>query len=79
MAKTYIDSNGYRRFANSGKLVHRWVAAKKIGRPLRSKEVVHHGFGGKLDNRLNNLWVFKNNREHLKKKHVSLFRKIFGD
>ncbi|RJQ21141.1 hypothetical protein C4580_02755 [Candidatus Woesearchaeota archaeon] len=78
MAETYIDSNGYRRFTNSGKLVSRWAAAKKIGRPLRSQEVVHHGFGGKLDNRPDNLWVFKNNQEHLRKKHRSLFSRIFG-
>ena len=78
MAKTYVDSNGYRRFSDSGKLVSRWAASKKIGRPLRSSEVVHHGYRGKLTNNPDNLWVFKNNREHLKKKHHGLFRRFFG-
>lgn len=69
MAKTYINRNGYRCFSNSGKQVSRWVAGKKIGRPLRKSEVVHHGFLSKVCNNLNNLWVFKNQSEHMKKAH----------
>ena len=42
MAEWYKDKKGYPRFSDSGKLVHRWKAEKKIGRPLRSNEVVHH-------------------------------------
>ena len=30
MSKTYKDKNGYLRFNNSNKLVHRWVAYQKI-------------------------------------------------
>ncbi len=77
MALTFIDKNGYRRFANSGKSVARWSAEKKIGRPLKGDEVVHHGYRGKQCNNPDNLWVFSDNREHLQKKHPSLFRKIF--
>ncbi|MHA1588599.1 MAG: HNH endonuclease [Candidatus Thorarchaeota archaeon] len=58
------DSNGYLRFIDSGKLVHRWVAAKKLGRRLRPGEVVHHSNRIKLDNRMNNLRVFSSQKEH---------------
>lgn len=62
--KTYIDSKGYRRFKDSGKLLHRWVAEKKLGRKLKKGEVVHHENRDKLDNDPSNLWVFKNQAEH---------------
>jgi len=73
MASTYKDKKGYRRFSDSGKSVSRWVAEKKIGRPLRDGEVVHHGFRGKGCNDPDNLWVCKNQSEHMKKKHRSSF------
>lgn len=69
MARTYINKNGYRCFSNSGKQVSRWVAEKKIGRPLKKTEVVHHGYRGKKCNDSDNLWVFKNQSEHMKKAH----------
>lgn len=69
MAKTYINENGYRCFSDSGKQVSRWVAEKKVGRPLKSSEVVHHGYRGKRCNDSDNLWVFKNQSEHMKKSH----------
>jgi len=59
MAKTYVDSNGYRRFSDSNCLVHRWVAQKKICRKLREGEVVHHINGNPLDNDRVNLKVYK--------------------
>ena len=70
MARWYADKKGYRRFSDSGKLVHRWSAEKKLGRPLRETEVVHHGYYGKKCNDSDNLWVFKNQSEHIKKEHT---------
>jgi hypothetical protein len=64
--KTYIDENGYRRFSDSNKLVHRWVMEKKIGRKLRQGEIVHHINRNKLDNSPENLEVFANQEEHEK-------------
>jgi len=64
MAKTYIDGNGYRRFADSGKSVSRWVAEKKFGHSLSKGSVVHHRNRNKLDNKPSNLWVFKSQKRH---------------
>mgnify|MGYP003835292293 CR=1 FL=1 len=62
--KIYVDSKGYRRFKDSDKLLHRWVAEKKLGRKLKKREVEHHENRDKLDNDPSNLWVFKNQAEH---------------
>ncbi len=62
--KTYIDENGYKRFSDSDKLVHQWVAEKKLGRELDEEEIVHHKNEDKLDNRPSNLRVFTNQDEH---------------
>lgn len=59
MAKTYIDENGYRRFSDSNRLVHRWVAEKKLGRKLSQGEEVHHKNRDRSDNRSENLKVYK--------------------
>ncbi|HDS29748.1 MAG TPA: HNH endonuclease, partial [Firmicutes bacterium] len=55
--KTYIDEKGYRRFKDSGRLVHRWVAEKKLGGKIGRGRVVHHKDGNKLNNTSWNLWV----------------------
>ena len=54
-SKTYIDAKGYRRFKDSNKLVHRWAAAKKAGRPIPKGKVVHHKDGNKRNNDPRNL------------------------
>jgi len=59
-----IDEKGYKRFSDSGKLVHRYIAGKMLGRKLWPGEVVHHKNRNKLDNRRSNLWVFKSQEEH---------------
>lgn len=60
----YIDRKGYKHFRDSGKLVHRYVAERTLGRKLRSGEVVHHKNRNKLDNRRSNLRVFKSQDDH---------------
>jgi len=62
--KTYIDENGYRRFSDSNKSVHRWIAEKELGRKLYPEEVVHHKNRNKLDNSPDNLQVFASQDEH---------------
>ena len=60
----YTDQRGYKRGKRSDKLVHRDVAAQKLGRPLRRGEVVHHKDRNKTNNDPRNLWVFKDQAAH---------------
>lgn len=57
----HISVKGYWRFNNNGprkgEYVHRYEAAKKLGRALRPDEEVHHGRGGKLDFSHENLTI----------------------
>ena len=62
---TYPDENGYLRFSNSDYPVHRWVMQKKLGRPLKKGEIVHHRNENKLDNTPDNLQVLTP-KEHYK-------------
>ncbi|MBK8874387.1 MAG: hypothetical protein IPN13_10880 [Bacteroidetes bacterium] len=39
---TFIDEKCYDRYKASKKLVHRYMAEKRIGRKLKAGEVVHH-------------------------------------
>lgn len=69
--KTYIDENGYRRFTGNKKAIHRWIAEKKIGRPLRKDEIVHHKNRNKLDNDPDNLEIMHVDVHYrLHKKHI---------
>lgn len=45
-------------------LEHRLKVAKEIGRPLKSEEVVHHIDHDPQNNEMENLMLFRNNREH---------------
>ena len=63
----FKDKKGYPRNNSTGKLVHRSVAEKKIGRPLREHEVVHHKDGDKSNFRKTNLRV--TSRSHHSKLH----------
>lgn len=53
----------------NGRLAHRVVMEKIIGRPLTSTEVVHHIDGDKSNNSPYNLMLFKNKAEHCKWHH----------
>lgn len=64
MGRIFSSRNGYKTFSNSGKYVHRHVASRKLGRPIRSGEVVHHLNRNKSDNRRSNLYVFKSQQYH---------------
>jgi len=63
-AAIFRDRRGYLRFSDSGRSVHRWVAAKKLGRALWRGAVVHHINRDKTDNRPGNLWVFGSQKSH---------------
>jgi len=67
--KTYVTKKGYRRFKDSGTYVHRWVEEKKLGRKLGSEEVVHHKDGNTLNNSPDNLKLYKNQSQHMRKEH----------
>ena len=45
-------------------LEHRLVVAREIGRPLSKKEIVHHKNCNPCDNRVENLMLFKNHKDH---------------
>lgn len=58
------ECNGYSKIY--GKLAHRVIAEKMLGRKLRPEEVVHHRDGNKYNNACENLVVFSNSGEHTK-------------
>lgn len=54
---------------------HRMVMEKHLGRYLTKKEVVHHINHNRLDNRISNLKLYKNNSEHCCKNHLKRDKK----
>ena len=64
MVRFFIDTKGYKHFANSGKSVHRHVAEQKLSRKLKKGEVVHHFDFDKTNNHIDNLHLFSSNSEH---------------
>lgn len=69
--KVYTDKKGYKRFFDSGKLVHRWMAEKKIGGKIWKGRVVHHKDEDKGNFKPSNLQVMSrgsHSRYHAKKR-----------
>lgn len=57
-------------------LEHRLVMAKKLKRPLKKEEIVHHIDGNRTNNKISNLYLCKNLGEHAKI-HLSFRYLIF--
>jgi len=71
MGKFFYDKKGYPRWRNTKKLIHRTVAAKKVGGSLKGGSVVHHRDGNKKNFRRSNLSIMSRSKHsglHAKKR-----------
>jgi 5-methylcytosine-specific restriction endonuclease McrA len=65
-----INKQGY-VILKDGELEHRIIIERFIERKLLSTEVIHHIDLDKTNNNIENLWLFKNQKEH-SKWHIKL-------
>ena len=65
LSQGYIRIYKRRRAKNTCIMEHRLVMAEYLGRKLTREEIVHHIDEDRLNNRIENLMLFKNNGEHL--------------
>lgn len=77
MGKTYLDDNGYLRFADSNKLVHRWMAYKKLYSRRKFKHpfkyyIIHHKDRNKRNNSSRNLQILT------KRRHDKIHKRYTG-
>ena len=74
-------SHGYFRTGKNGQGEHRKVYESYIGRKLESHEIVHHIDFNKINNNIENLWLYGSQSEHTKQhcNHRSLMKKIKDD
>ncbi|MBE3137087.1 MAG: HNH endonuclease [Thermoplasmata archaeon] len=71
MGRFFYDKKGYPRWGNTKKLVHRTMAAKKVGGSLWGSSVVHHRDRNKKNFRPSNLSVMSQSKHsglHAKKR-----------
>lgn len=68
MAKE-VKKMGYLFNTIENEYEHRLVAEKMLGRKLKFGETVHHRNQNILDNREENLFVFKNPSQHMRYHH----------
>lgn len=63
-----FNSNGYIQIFNEDGwiLEHKYIVEQFIGRKLKKEEVIHHINEIKTDNRISNLMLFDNQKEHQK-------------
>ena len=66
----YVDVNGYMRTKVGGlgryKLDHHSIVEDFIKRPLKNKEIIHHINFDRMDNRIDNLYLFRTKAQHTK-------------
>jgi hypothetical protein len=76
MGLFFRDKKGYPRWRDTGTLVHRSVAAKKVGGWIFPGRVVHHIDGNKMNFRPNNLWIMSrsdHSRHHARQRKYGIF------